>query len=475
MMNQRAIALATDLYQLTMAAAYFDNGLQSEQATFEMFVRSLPKPRAYLVVAGLEQVLQYLHSLQFTTEQIDFIRSHKAFHHVSREFFDYLASFKFTGDVWAMPEGTVVFANEPMLRISAPIIEAQIVETFILATMNFQTMIASKAARIVTAARGRSVIEFGTRRAHGSEAGLMAARAAFIGGCSGTSNVEAGHLFGIPTVGTLAHSFIMSFDDEDEAFHSFLKIFPDQATLLVDTYDTMVAVTRLANFKENFSAIRLDSGDLQSLSIQARKILDSVGKTDVKILASGDLDEYSIASLIENGAKIDAFGVGTQLATSFDSPALGGIYKLVSVANNGDVKMKMKLSPEKATYPGAKQIWRQADEKGRFRGDVVALADEKKPEKQSDWRPLLQKVMASGMASEDVPTAEDWLEADEIRALRNLQLQRLNRARKRAAQELQSLPPELLSLKCDAKYSVQFSARLMSEKERLQKEFESRS
>jgi nicotinate phosphoribosyltransferase len=472
-MIQRAYQLSTDLYQLAMAAALFDNHLHHQRATFEMFVRALPKTRSYLIAAGLEQVLDYLHTLQFTGDQIDTLRCHPSFTNVSAEFFDYLAEFKFTGDVWAMPEGTVAFANEPMLRVCAPIIEAQIVETFILATMNFQTMIASKAARMVTASQGRSVIEFGTRRAHGSEAGLLAARAAYISGCAGTSNVEAGFLFGIPTFGTLAHSFIMSFDEEDAAFRAFLKVFPSNATILVDTYDTLAAVQRLTAFKENVSAIRLDSGDLLTLSQQAREILDGAGKSEVKIFASGDLNEYLIKDLIESGAKIDAFGVGTQLATSYDRPALGGIYKLVSVSDQGMIKMKMKLSPEKATYPGAKQVWRRLHERGKYAGDLIALEDERDFEKQGEWLPLLHQVMTSGMANEERAINEDWLEPDELRAVRNIRLQKIQRARNRAAEELRRLPDELLSLETEATYPLQFSARLINEKERVQKEIES--
>jgi nicotinate phosphoribosyltransferase len=472
-MMQRAYGLSTDLYQLAMAAAIFDNGRSHEQATFEMFVRSLPKTRSYLITAGLEEVLDYLHTLQITGEQIDSIRCHPSFKNVSPEFFDYLAQFKFTGDVWAMPEGSAVFANEPMLRITAPIIEAQFVETYILATMNFQTMIASKAARMVTAARGRSIIEFGTRRAHGSEAGLLAARAAYLCGCVGTSNVEAGFLFGIPVFGTLAHSFIMSFDDEDEAFQAFLRVFPETATLLVDTYDTLEAVRRLAAIKEKFAAIRLDSGDLLRLSIEARQILDRAGKTEVKIFVSGDLNEYLIADLLAKGAKIDAFGVGTQLATSFDRPALGGVYKLVSLADGGEVKMKMKLSPEKATYPGAKQVWRNTDEHGRYAGDVIALENENAPEKPGKWRPLLNQVMSAGMAHEERAIHEEWQQADELQAIRNIRLQRLNRAKNVAAEELQCLPEGLLLLESEAKYPLQFSPKLIAEKERIEKEIAS--
>src|SRR5436309_2252210 len=248
-------ALSTDLYQLTMAAAYFESGVR-QRATFEMFVRALPPQRAYLIFAGLEQALDHLTNLRFTRGEIDYLRRQPVFKHVSREFFDFLAELRFTGEVWAMAEGTAVFGREPLLRVTAPIIEAQLVETFLLSTINFQTLIASKAARVVTAAQGRDVIDFGTRRAHGPPAGMMAARAAYIGGCTGTSNAEAGYRFGIPVYGTLAHSFIMAFDNEEEAFRAFLKVFPETATILVDTYDTIAAVKLLARkFGPNVPAV----------------------------------------------------------------------------------------------------------------------------------------------------------------------------------------------------------------------------
>lgn len=466
-MLYRACELSTDLYQLTMAAAYFENALHEERGIFEMFVRNLPKQRSYLITAGLDQVLDYLQSLRFTGAQIDFIRSHPSFKNVSQKFFDYLTEFKFTGDVWAMPEGTACFAMQPLLRVSAPIIEAQIVETFILATMNFQTMIASKAARIVRAARGRSVVEFGTRRAHGSEAGLFAARAAYVGGCLGTSNVEAGYLWGIPTLGTLAHSFIMSFDREDDAFAAFIKVFPESATILVDTYDTLAAVRRLADSNEKFSMIRLDSGDLLSLSKEARGILDRAGKSDVKIFASGDLNEFLIAELIAEGAKIDAFGVGTQLSTSYDRPALGGVYKLVAIIENDRLKLKMKMSEDKNTYPGAKQVWRKLNSEGKYETDVIAMEIEEPPEKTGNWQPLLAKVMSDGIALEDRLIIEDWQEKEERLVLRNLHLQRLQKARKRVTDEMTRLPDEILGLEINQQYPVIVSDRLRDELQNL--------
>jgi nicotinate phosphoribosyltransferase len=469
-MIQRAFGLTTDLYELTMAAAYFDNRI-NDQAIFELFIRRLPRNRFFLITGGLEQALDYLSSLRFTAEQIDYLHNHPAFGNVSREFFDYLTEFRFTGDVWAMPEGASVFAMEPMLRVTAPVIEAQIVETFLLSTINFQTMIASKAARTVTAARGRGVIEFGTRRAHGTEAGLFAARAAYIGGCIGTSNVEAGHLFGIPTYGTLAHSFVMAFDNEDEAFRAFLKVFPKTATILVDTYDTIAAVERLArDFGQSVSAVRLDSGDLLDLSIRVRHILDQAGMNDTEIFASSDLNEHRIADLIARGAQIDSFGVGTELATSYDSPALSAVYKLVGLERAGRTEMRIKLSEGKATYPGAKQVWRFTDKAGKYAQDVVSFSDEAAPESDaeslhSSWQPMLVQVMKDGRSIGDGFASGD--EEAPIEIARQARLERLNQARNRAAEELKRLPDELLALDGPASYPVTFSKRLIEEQARL--------
>ncbi|HWN99860.1 MAG TPA: nicotinate phosphoribosyltransferase [Blastocatellia bacterium] len=474
-MIQRAYGLTTDLYELAMAAAYFENGI-THHAVFDLFVRRLPEKRSYLIAGGLEQALDYLATLRFTGEQVDYLRAHPSFENVSPEFFDYLAGFRFTGDVWAMPEGTAVFGMEPLLRVNGPIMEAQIVETFLLSTINFQTMIASKAARVVTAAQGRSVIEFGTRRAHGTEAGLLAARAAYIGGCIGTSNVEAGHLFGIPTFGTLAHSFIMSFDREDDAFRAFLKAFPKTATVLVDTYDTITAVKRLArDFGPAVSAVRLDSGDLLELSKQVRQILDEAGMTETKIFASSDLNENRIADLISRGARIDSFGVGTELATSYDSPALSGVYKLAAIERSGRATGTIKLSHDKATYPGAKQVWRFTDRAGKYAQDLIALADEEVPSTSSkeltdSARPLLDRVMKQGRVLEDREReAEGTTLVESMRLTRDARFSRLNRARDRAAEELKRLPDNLLALDREPEYLVGFSERLKIERERLER------
>lgn len=472
-MIDRAPGLITDLYELTMAAAYFENGLH-HRAIFELFTRRLPGHRAYLIVAGLEQALDYLSTLRLSDAQIDYLREHPSFKKVSREFFQYLAEFRFTGDVWAMPEGTAAFGMEPMLRITAPIIEAQIVETFLLSTINFQTMIASKAARVVTAAGSRGIVEFGTRRAHGTEAGLLAARAAFIGGCVGTSNVEAGHLFGIPTFGTLAHSFVMSFEDEDAAFRAFLKVFPETATVLVDTYDTIAAVKRLArDFGPSIPAVRLDSGDLLRLSKEVRKILDDAGMSGTKIFASGDLNEYKIADLISRGAEIDSFGVGTDLATSYDAPALSGVYKLAAIEKNGQLSMRIKLSHDKETYPGPKQVWRFSDEAGKYSHDLIALADEARPHAAScekgsadRGRPLLELVMSRGTVIES-PAGEKSGAAETSR--KETRLATLNAARERAREERETLPAKLLLLDSEASYSVDFSHQLIEERQNLER------
>jgi nicotinate phosphoribosyltransferase len=391
-------ALLTDLYELTMAAAYFENNF-SGNASFELFVRSLPRERGFLIAAGLEQALDYLENVRFQPEEIRYLRRQPVFEHVSDAFFDYLEEFRFTGEVWAIPEGTPVFGEEPLLRVSAPIIQAQVVETFLLSTLTFQTMIASKAARVTQAARERPVIEFGSRRAHGPGGGVLAARAAYIGGCAGTSNVEAGRRYGVPIFGTLAHSFVMAYQEEAEAFQRFSRLFPDHGVLLVDTYDTLAAIEKIISSNLRPAAVRLDSGDLLRLSKQVRRRLDQAGLNKTQIFASGDLDEYAIAALLARGAAIDAFGVGTALATSVDAPALGGVYKLVDLESNSGVSYRAKFSQEKATYPGRKQVFRFAGPNGTYRKDVIACENERFP----GGEPLLRQVMRQGARLSPTP------------------------------------------------------------------------
>jgi nicotinate phosphoribosyltransferase len=384
-------ALVTDLYELTMAAAYFENRFDAT-ATFDLFVRSLPQDRGYLLFAGLEQALEFLQQVRFKTEEIEFVRSHPMFAHISYDFFEYLANFRFTGEVWAVPEGTPVFGEEPLIRVTAPIIEAQLVETFLLNSIAFPTLVATKAARLVEAAQGRGVIEFGTRRAHGAQAGLLAARASYIGGCLGTSNVEAGFRFGIPMYGTVAHSFVMSYEDEGEAFRRFSEIYPEQSILLVDTYDVRKAVEKIIGLGLKPKGVRLDSGDLAEQSKMVRTMLDGAGLTDTKIFASGDLDEFIITRMLAQQAPVDVFAVGTALVTSKDAPSLGAVYKLAELELDGSTRYTAKLSEDKATYPGKKQVFRYIDAGGCYQRDVIGRADERHDGAES----LLEPVMRGG-------------------------------------------------------------------------------
>lgn len=394
--------LLTDLYELTMAAGYLQTRFDA-CATFELFVRNLPKKRNYLVVAGLEQALEFLEHVHFTPHEISYLRNHPVFHNIRDDFFDYLAKFRFTGDVWAMPEGTLVFPGEPMLRVTAPIIEGQIMETYLLATISYQTMIASKAARVVTAAHGRQVVEFGARRAHGPAASLVAARAAAIGGCVGSSNVLAAHQFGMNAYGTQAHSWVMAHENEREAFQHFLDAFPEGAVLLLDTYDVHNAVKTIIAMGRKPGGVRLDSGDLVKDSKWVRRELDRVGWTDVKIFASGDLDEFKITTLLKAGAAIDAFGVGTALATPGDAPHLNLVYKLVEVERGGKVREAAKLSQAKVTYPGRKQVFRYSDRAGEFEYDKIALEGEP----PNGGEPLLIQVMQAGRRTKSLESVSE--------------------------------------------------------------------
>jgi nicotinate phosphoribosyltransferase len=384
-------ALLTDLYELTMAAGYVQNRI-SARATFELFIRHMPPRRNFLVAAGLEQALEFLENTRFSAPEIDYLRSLRLFRHVQPEFFDFLAGFRFSGDVWALPEGTVFFPGEPLARVTAPIAEAQLVETSLLSIFHFQTLIASKAARVTAAAAGRPVVEFGSRRAHGVEAGVLAARAACIGGCEGTSNTFAGLRFGLPVYGTQAHSWIMAHTDEAEAFRNFLEVFPDEATLLVDTYDVRAAIERIIALGLKPHGIRLDSGNVLADSAWARERLDAAGWKDVQIFVSGDLDEDRIESLLRNGARVDAFGVGTALATSSDAPYLGVIYKLTEVEEGGRVRSAAKFSEAKKTYPGRKQVFRFCGPDGKYASDTIGLENEQFPGSE----PLLLPAMRSG-------------------------------------------------------------------------------
>ncbi|MBI4263802.1 MAG: nicotinate phosphoribosyltransferase [Acidobacteria bacterium] len=387
----RGGALSTDLYELTMMAGYHAAGLMAP-ATFELYVRNLPPNRAYLVAAGLEQALQYLEHVRFTKEDIEYLRHVPAFSRVRDEFFDdYLPAFRFSGEVWAVEEGTPVFPPEPLLRVTAPLPEAQLAETALLAHVAFQTSVASRAARMVDVAAGRTVVEFGARRAHGIEAGVLAARAAFLAGCHSTSNVEAGRRFDIPVSGTMAHSWVTAFPDERTAFRAFADVFGDRTVILLDTYDTLAAARTVAASGLRPSAVRLDSGDVVMLSKQVRGILDAAGLHETDIFVSGDLDEWRIAEIVAAGAPVGGFGVGAALSTSSDAPSLGAIYKLVEIERSGSPVPIAKLSPGKQTHPGRKQVWRTFHG-GTAGEDVIGLADESRP----GGRELLTRVMVRG-------------------------------------------------------------------------------
>ena len=385
--------LLTDLYQLTMAAGYFESGKAGQTATFELTIRRLPAHRNYALVCGIPQIVDYLLNLSFAPEEIDYLRALPQFHNVSADFFRYLRDFRFTGDLFAVPEGTPLFGGEPALTLRAPIIEAQIPETYLLSALTFQTLIASKAARCVDAAGGRSVVEFGTRRAHTPEAGVLGARAAYIGGCAGTSNTLAGFRFGIPVMGTASHAWVMSFPCEMDAFRKLQRVLGESTVQLLDTYDTLEGARRAAKVGGPLWGVRLDSGDFDALSRQVRAILDEAGLHQAKIMASGDLDEYRIRELVNAGAPIDAFGVGTQLATSADAPTMGSIYKLVELEISGIKRFTAKYSVDKGSLPGAKQIFREPLR------DVLARSGE-----CGKGEALLRPVILGGRLIEPLPT-----------------------------------------------------------------------
>jgi nicotinate phosphoribosyltransferase len=422
-------ALLTDLYELTMAAGYFENGKAEEKATFEMVFRRLPEHRNFLLLAGLPQVVDYILNLRFAAEEIDYLRGLPQFRNASVAFFNYLAAFRFTGDLFAAPEGTPVFPGEPVLTIRAPVIEAQIPETYVLSALGFETMIASKAARSVQAAEGRSVIEFGTRRAHTPDAGVLGARAAYIAGCAGTSNTLAGFRYGIPVMGTSAHSWVMSFPCESEAFKKLQRFLGESTIQLIDTYDAVQGARTTVKLGRPLWGVRIDSGDFAVLSRQVRAILDEAGLNDARIMISGDLDEYKIRELVKDGAPVDSFGVGTQLSTSADAPAMSATYKLVEVDIHGIKRFTAKYSDQKISVPGPKQVFR---DKHR---DVIARSGE-----CGNGEALLRPVILGGRLVEPLPGIEQ--------------------ARRRAAESVAKLAPPLRELEAAEPWPVIYSREL---------------
>jgi nicotinate phosphoribosyltransferase len=442
-MNDATGALLTDLYQLNMLQAYLDHG-KTETAVFEFFMRRLPERRGFLVAAGLEQALDFLENLRFSAEEIDWLAGTGRF---GQALLEQLAELRFTGDVHAMLEGTVFFADQPILRVTAPLPQAQLIETRLINILHFQSLIASKAARMVLAAPGKLLVDFGLRRAHGAEAGLMAARASYLAGFAGTATVLAGKRFGIPIFGTMAHSFIQTYDDEALAFEQFADSRPQNLTLLIDTYDTEAAARkvvalapRLAARGIKIGAVRLDSGDLITLSKGVRGILDEGGLSDLRIFASGGLDEDSVAAMLKAGAPIDGFGLGTSLTTSSDVPALDCVYKLQEY----DGSARRKRSIGKATWPGRKQVWRRYGPDGRMAGDVLSVESD-----QQAGEPLIQLVMHGG---------------------RRVLVPDLTESRARAARDLDRLPERLRRLEPGASYPMRIADAL----QRLAAEVDSR-
>lgn len=434
--------LLVDLYQLTMGESYLAEGLSEREATFSLFFRSLPAGWGYLLAAGLEDALRYLEELRFSDDDLAYLEGAALF---STAFLERLRSFRFSGSVRAVSEGTAVFPGEPLLEVTAPILEAQIAETMVLNELHLQTLVASKAARSVAAAGGRTLVDFSLRRTHGGEAGLKVARASYLAGFDATSNVLAGRRYGIPLAGTMAHSYVQSFEDELEAFRAFARAYPDEAILLVDTYDTLegarlaVAVARELEEKgHRLRGVRLDSGDLVELSRRVRDLLDRAGFADATIFASGGLDEAEITRLVEAGVAIDGFGVGTKMGVSADAPFLDLVYKLVET----DGRPVLKLSPGKATLPGRKQVWRIRRD-GLAVHDVLGLADS-----GGDGEPLLRQVMSDGRATWSEPLVE---------------------SRERARRERESLPDGVRALAASP-YEVLVGADVDALRDRLSAE-----
>lgn len=444
------LGINTDLYELTMAAAYLEAGVSDDRATFELFTRRLPNRRSFLLAAGLEQALHYVTHARFGSDTITYLRQLDSFRNASDTFFDYLEDFRFTGDVYAMPEGTPFFENEPVLQVTAPVIEAQILETFLINSINVQTMVASKAARLCLAAQGRSIVDFGSRRAHGPQTGVLAARAAYIGGADGTSNVLAGFETGIPVYGTMAHSFIQFFDSEEEAFEIFHQTFPHHSTMLVDTYDTLEGVRKAIRMKGPINAVRLDSGDLAALASEVRAFLDSQGHRDVRIIASGGLDEEKILAFSLRDVPIDSYGVGTELVTSGDAPGCDLVYKLVETLQNGEAHPRFKASKEKATIPYRKQVFRLF-RCGEFCSDLIGRWDEDAAAAGEESRPLLKQYIKNGKLTRELPD--------------------IKQIREYADSQLSQMCSQYKNLHTAEIYPVSFSNQLLEAQEVLEKRY----
>ena len=472
--NHRVLLM--DYYALTMAQSHFSQGRQHEIAYFDYFFRTVPDHGGYAIFAGLTQVLDYLEFLHFTPDDIAFLRSKGVF---TAEFLDYLANFRFHGDIRAVPEGSVVFPHEPLLTVRAPLIDCQLIETYLLLTLNHQSRIATKAARIVHEAAGRPVFEFGSRRAHGGDAAHYGARAAYIGGVAATSNTYSEYVSGIPAVGTMAHAYVQSFDSEYEAFLQYAKTWPDNTVLLVDTYDTLrqgipnairVHNEYLAPNGHTLRGIRIDSGDLAYLSNRAREMLDATGLHDAKITVSNSLDEYLIKDLVLQGAAVDNFGVGERLITAKSNPVFGGVYKIVALEKDGAIIPKIKISETlaKTTTPGYKQLWRLYDAGGKAIADVVTLHDEtiddSQPYELFDPEYPWKRKTVSGFRAEK--RLQTWMEA----GARSIAMPSLEDVRAHCQHEQQTLWDEIRRLENPHGYYVDLSQALWQLKQDLIRE-----
>lgn len=471
------LSMLTDFYQLTMMNGYFRHGMVKNKAVFDLFFRAA-NGSSYAIMAGLEQAVDYINHIKFSKEDIAYLRSQLTF---DEDFLLYLSTMRFTGDLYALPEGTPVFPSEPLIRVEAPIIEAQFIETTLLNIVNHQTLIATKASRIVFAAEGDSVLEFGLRRAQGPDAGIYGARAAIIGGCNATSNVLAGKMFGVPVRGTHSHSWVMSFENELTSFRAYADTFPDSCLLLVDTFDTLNsgvpnAITVFGELKEKGHkpiGIRLDSGDLAYLSKQARAMLDGAGFFEAKIFASSDLDEWLIRDLKAQGACIDVWGVGTKLITSYDSPALGGVYKLSGEEIDGKFYPKMKLSdnPEKMTNPGLKKVFRLYGRRtGKTIADVIAL-DHEKIDENKPLRIFSPMETWKSMVVRDF-TARELLIPVILQGEQVYECPDILKIQKYSSRELDSFWDEYKRLRNPHVYKVDLSDELFTLKQMLLKQIE---
>ena len=474
-MNKRMnLTMLTDFYEITMANGYFESGMAEDTAYFDMFFRKVPDGGGYAIMAGLEQLIDYLKNLKFTEEDIEYLRGKGIF---CEAFLEYLKNFEFKCDVWAVPEGTPIFPHEPIVTVRGPVMQAQFIETMVLLCINHQSMIATKANRIVRAAQGRPVMEFGSRRAHGADAAIMGARAAYIGGCAGTACAIADRDYGIVALGTMAHSWVQMYPDEYSAFKRYAEIYPDNCVLLVDTYNVLksgvpAAIKVFKEMKPKKMGIRIDSGDVSYLTKKARKMLDDAGLQDCTIVVSNSLDEYIIRDVILEGAQIDSFGVGERLITAKSEPVFGGVYKLAALEKDGVVTPKIKISEnvEKITNPGFKGLYRlYSKETGKAQGDVLTLSDETIPEQDAyeifDPNAVWKKTVVRNytVRNQHVPIFKEGKCVYESPSIEEI--------KKYCKEQIETLWDETLRLENPQTYYVDLSPKLFNMKQKLLQEF----